>query len=139
MTEIDEAEDRWGEWVKARTAISFALEEEVRTGYELGATFAGADTALVEGASARLGDALGALLREIAARPPPTSLIPLRDALVAYLQWRQAVNDAMATALRRHGWQAAAAVLDREHDVGQPLYRAVIDTLQAIEQRRGRL
>ena len=135
MPKTRDAEDRWGEWVKARIAVAVALEEEVRIAYELGGTLAGSDQ-LAVAAGERLGDALAALLRDIASRPPPPSLAPLRDALNAYLNWRQTVNERMAAALRRHGWEAAGMVLDNELADGLHLYDAVLMRLKEVEQGR---
>ncbi|MGH2588870.1 MAG: hypothetical protein ACRDJE_28430 [Dehalococcoidia bacterium] len=118
-----DAEAAWGQWVMARCSIAFALEEEVRDALSGDDLLWRLDPDSGREALERLGDALATLPREIAERPPPPSLVPFRDALVAYLSWRAAINQRMLIAAELDGWDGAHAAFVADAAAGERLFR----------------
>ena len=83
----------------------------------------------------RLGDALAAALRDIAERPPPATLRPLRDTLVRYLAWRTDLNDSMVVAAESRGWTGAQSAYHAGIATGLPLFHAFQNELDALQRR----
>jgi len=118
-----DAEAAWGQWVMARCSIAFALEEEVREALSGDGLLWRLDPDSGREALERLGDALDTLLREIAERPPPLSLLSFGDALVGYLDWRAAINHRMLAAAEPDGWDGARAAFLADAPTGEHLFR----------------
>jgi hypothetical protein len=129
------ADRDWGQWAMARCAIAFALEAEVQDAAEGDDLLWSLDPGSALEAMERLGDSLAAALRDIAERPPPTALRPLRDALVHYLAWRVGLNDSMVIAAESRGWTGAQSVYRSDVAAGLPHFHAFQAELNALQHR----
>ena len=131
------ADRDWGQWAMARCAVAFALEAEVQDAAEGDDLLWSLDPGSALEALERLGDSLAAALRDIAERPPPATLRPLRAALVRYLAWRVDLNEIMVVAAESRGWTGAQSVYLSDVSAGLPLFRAFQTELDALSRRSG--
>ena len=131
------ADRDWGQWAMARCAIAFALEAEVQDAAEGDDLLWSLDPGSALEAMEGLGDSLAAALRDIAERPPPVTLRPLRDALVRYLDWRVGLNDNMVVAAESRGWTGAQTVYQSDVSAGLPLFHAFQTELDALRRDSG--
>ncbi len=125
----------WGQWVMARCAIAFALEEEVRDAADGDDLLWSLDPGSAIEALERLGDAVAAALRDIGQHSPPSVLRPLHDTLVRYLSWRVDLNDRMVAAAELDGWSGAQTIYRSDVPAGLPLFQAFQKELGSLRRQ----